>query len=229
MDAMTGMIFMVPFDWAPRGWLTCQGQILNIQQYQAVFSLIGNIYGGDMLKGTFGLPNLSGRTAIGAGQSTFGPTKYAVSKAYGTETSTLTVDNVPPHLHPATFTPTYASQSITIPAQPNALTVTLNAATGAISTGTPSSSAMLANGGTTKLYGAAPATPPTGLTNLAPASIGVTGTAPTKEQTVSVNTVNGGTVAVGTAGAGTPFSTLQPSLALNFIITMSGLFPQRPD
>ena len=232
MDAMTGMIFMVPFDWAPRAWLTCRGQILNIQQYQAVFSLIATTYGGDMKKGTFGLPNLSGRTAIGSGQSTTSANAYAVSKVYGAETTTLTVDNIPPHIHPATFTPIMGSQNITIPAQTGPLKIKMNVASAAGGSVPPGNAAILGTGAgptSLKIYAPANTTPAPATTPLADAATSVEGTAPTKEQVVSVNTVTGGTVSVGTSGAGTAFSTLQPSLALNFIITLSGLYPSKPD
>ncbi|SEP08420.1 Microcystin-dependent protein [Methylobacterium sp. ap11] len=229
MEAMTSMIFMVPFTWAPDGWLSCRGQILNIQQYQAVYSLIGTMYGGNATT-TFGLPNLSGRTAIGAGQSTVTPgTQYAVSSVYGTETTTLAAANLPPHVHPATFAPTMGSQNITIPAQTGPLKVALNVSN-APGGGAPGTGTVLGSGtSTSKIYAAYPPTAPNAMTALNDASTTVTGTPAIPQQTVAINTVTGGTVTVGANSGGTPFSTMQPSLALNFIITMFGLYPQRPN
>ncbi|MET7245876.1 tail fiber protein [Methylobacterium sp. EM32] len=227
MDAMTGMIFTVPFDWAPQGWQKCQGQVLSIQQYQALFSLILNQYGGDINKGTFGLPNFSGRTAIGTGQPQGGATNYTIAQVYGTETAALTLNNLPPHTHAATFSPVSSSQNIAIPGQAGDQKVKMNALTTAVGTGAPSSTQMLANAGLTKIYGTPGAPPVT--TALADAAITVTGTAATKDQTVAVNMVTGGTVTVDTAGSGTAFSTFQPSLALTFIITMTGLYPMKPN
>lgn len=60
MDSpIIGMITLFAFNFTPMGWAQCQGQILNIAQYQALFALIGNTYGGNGTT-TFGLPNLQG-------------------------------------------------------------------------------------------------------------------------------------------------------------------------
>lgn len=59
IDALIGQIQLFAFGFAPRGWMQCQGQILQINQNQALFSLINTTYGGDG-RTTFALPNLSG-------------------------------------------------------------------------------------------------------------------------------------------------------------------------
>lgn len=64
MDPFLGEIRMFPWNWAPKGWLQCDGRLLNISQNQALFALLGVTYGGDG-KVTFGLPDLRGRTPIG--------------------------------------------------------------------------------------------------------------------------------------------------------------------
>lgn len=229
MEAMTSMIFMVPFDWAPDGWLSCQGQVLQMSQYQAVFSLIGNRYGGDG-RTTFGLPNLSGRTAIGAGQSPTNPgSRYVVSQVYGSETTTLAAANLPAHTHPATFAPTMGSQNVTLPAVTGSQKVTVNVASSA-SNAAPGTGTVLAAGtATVKLYTAYPPAAPATMTALNDASATLSGNPAIPQQTVSVNTVTGGAVTVGPNTGGTPFNTLQPSMALNFIITMMGLYPMRPN
>jgi len=61
-----GEIRMFGFDWAPRGWAKCDGQLLPIAQNQALFSLLGTIYGGDG-RTTFGLPDLRGRVPVHQG------------------------------------------------------------------------------------------------------------------------------------------------------------------
>jgi len=58
MEAFLGEIILVAFSYAPNGWQKCQGQILQVNQYQALYSLIGNTYGGDG-SSTFKLPNLT--------------------------------------------------------------------------------------------------------------------------------------------------------------------------
>ncbi|BBU31670.1 hypothetical protein BTHE68_54040 [Burkholderia sp. THE68] len=65
-DAFIGEIRMFSFSWAPKGWMLCQGQTLQIAHYQALFSLIGNFYGGDGTS-TFHLPNLTPMPVAGGG------------------------------------------------------------------------------------------------------------------------------------------------------------------
>ncbi|ADZ82390.1 phage tail protein [Cellulosilyticum lentocellum] len=60
MDYLLGEITLFPYTFTPMGWMSCEGQILNIAQNQALYSLIGNTYGGNAAQGTFALPNLKG-------------------------------------------------------------------------------------------------------------------------------------------------------------------------
>ncbi len=83
--------------WAPRGWALCSGQLLAISQFDAVFSLIGTIYGGDG-RTTFRLPDLRARAPIGAGQSP-GTSHYPEGALLGSEFQTLTQLNLPVHNH----------------------------------------------------------------------------------------------------------------------------------
>lgn len=66
-EPFLGQIKMVGFNFAPRGWALCNGQILPINQNQALFSLLGTTYGGDG-RSTFALPDLRGRTGVHEGQ-----------------------------------------------------------------------------------------------------------------------------------------------------------------
>ena len=68
MDIYLGMIAAFAFEFEPNGWMKCDGRFLPIQNYQALFSLLGYTYGGEMNK-TFALPDLRGRTAVGTGQA----------------------------------------------------------------------------------------------------------------------------------------------------------------
>lgn len=94
-----GEILLVPFNFPPKGWAFCSGQLLPINQNQALFSLLGTQFGGN---GTtnFALPDLRGRSPIGAGQGP-GLTPYVVGETGGQETVTLTVNQLPTHDHPA--------------------------------------------------------------------------------------------------------------------------------
>lgn len=90
-------IRIVPFNFAPRGWATCDGQLLPISQNTALFSLLGTFYGGDG-KSTFALPNFQGSVPINQGQSTTG-TEYFIGQQSGTQSVTLIQTEIPVHTH----------------------------------------------------------------------------------------------------------------------------------
>ena len=98
----------------PAGWMSAEGQLLRVNQHQALFSLLGTTYGGDGVS-TFALPNLRGRTAVGAGQGS-GLSSLALGQHAGSESVTLTPSNLPAHMHglPATTAAaTHATPSAT--------------------------------------------------------------------------------------------------------------------
>lgn len=104
-DASTpflGQITMFGGNFAPRGWALCNGQLLSINQNQSLFSLLGTTYGGDG-RTTFALPDLRGRVAIHAGAGP-GLTAKNLGEKGGSETNTLTVNQLPSHTHAATAT-----------------------------------------------------------------------------------------------------------------------------
>jgi microcystin-dependent protein len=84
-------------NFAPRGWAFCDGQLLPINQHQALFSLLGTMYGGDG-RTNFALPDVRGRVLIHAGQGP-GLSSHFQGNQGGTETETLTVNQVPAHTH----------------------------------------------------------------------------------------------------------------------------------
>ncbi len=88
--------------WAPRNWFPCQGQLLSIAQFTAFFSLIGTLYGGDG-RTSFGVPDLRGRVAVGAGTGP-GLTPRVNGQAGGIERVTLNTLEMPSHNHSATMT-----------------------------------------------------------------------------------------------------------------------------
>ena len=88
---------IVGFDFAPRGWAFCDGQILPINQNQSLYSLLGTTYGGDG-RTSFALPDLRGRTPIHVGSSNGG--QHGLGQKSGEETHTLTANEIPQHSHP---------------------------------------------------------------------------------------------------------------------------------
>ena len=95
---------MVGFNFAPRGWAHCNGQLLPIAQHSALFSLLGTTYGGDG-RTTFALPDLRGRSAVHFGTGP-GLTTIRVGERGGAEFQTLTTAQMPSHSHSATTSAT---------------------------------------------------------------------------------------------------------------------------
>lgn len=89
-----GEVRIFPISYAPKGWLSCEGQVLQIQQYQALYSLLGTVYGGDGIT-TFALPDLRGRVPIHVSSSLRLGTKA------GEAAHTLTTNELPQHTHQA--------------------------------------------------------------------------------------------------------------------------------
>jgi microcystin-dependent protein len=96
-EPFVGEVKLLGFYFPPLGYMTCQGQLLSIAQNTALFSLMGNYYGGDG-RVTFGLPDLQGRIPVGQGTGAGLPT-YDMGETGGTTNTTLLTSNLPPHVH----------------------------------------------------------------------------------------------------------------------------------
>ena len=167
-----GQIIAVGFNFAPAGWALCQGQLLPIDQNQALFSLLGTTFGGNGTT-TFGLPDLRGRAVLGMGQGP-GLGSYVLGQAGGVESVTVTGAQIGSHAHGLS-----AAATATTP--------------------TPSSSVVLGTpAAATPIY----ATSGTGATLAA----GAVSTTP---------------------GGGLPHENRQPSLTINYIISLFGVFPSQ--
>ncbi|MBE0620244.1 MAG: tail fiber protein [Burkholderiales bacterium] len=204
MEVFTGFISPFPYDFAPRGWSKCAGQLLSIPQNDALFSLLGTNFGGDG-RTTFGLPDLRGRLPIGIGDGP-GLDPVLIGQKSGANYVTLTPAQTPlaTHTHAATFTPSGGS-NVEVRASTNP-----TATTGSLTDGSYIA-AQKPIGGQTIF---APATP-----------------APTT--TIALGGVSGGggsgtvTVAPNNPTQASPVSVMNPYLALSFCIAMFGIFPSR--
>jgi microcystin-dependent protein len=96
-EPFIGMLMLVGFNFAPRGWAFCNGQILSIAQNSALFSLLGTQYGGNG-QTTFALPDLRGRVPVHQGQGP-GLSPYTIGQVGGQESHVLIVSEMPPHNH----------------------------------------------------------------------------------------------------------------------------------
>ncbi|KIM13210.1 MAG: hypothetical protein KU38_00665 [Sulfurovum sp. FS08-3] len=207
MDPFLGEIKAVGFDFAPRGWALCNGQILQINQYQALYSLIGTTYGGDG-HNTFALPDLRGRVGVHQGQ---GLNRYVMGQKAGTETHTLSAAQMPSHTHLATFAPTSSS--------PFTANVAVKAKDGLGDTNSANAH-----------YWA------TGKTQSGPTILNVVNGYSSSANTtmasdaVSVSVSGGmtqGSVTNQATGGNQPFSIVQPYLTLNYIIALEGYYPSK--
>ena len=97
MDPFVAEIRIFPFNFAPRGWAQCNGQILPISQNTALFSLLGTTYGGDG-RSTFALPNLQGSAPMHPGQGP-GLSLHDLGEQGGSDTVTLLQTEIPAHTH----------------------------------------------------------------------------------------------------------------------------------
>lgn len=100
MDPILGQLMLVCFNFAPRGWMFCDGTLLPISQYSALFSLLGTTYGGDGVR-TFALPDLRGRVPLAAALSGGSTplTRHTMGETGGSEAVTLLTTQMPAHNH----------------------------------------------------------------------------------------------------------------------------------
>src|SRR5215468_5726856 len=97
MDPFVAEIRIYPFNFAPKGWAFCDGQLLPISQNTALFSLLGTTYGGDG-KSNFALPNMQGNAPMHPGQGP-GLSLHDLGETGGSETVTLLESEIPSHAH----------------------------------------------------------------------------------------------------------------------------------
>lgn len=123
MEEFIGVVKIFAGNFAPRGFMMCNGQTLPINQYSALFSIIGTTYGGNG-QTTFGLPDLRGRAPVGWGQAP-GLSNYNLGQVSGAESVSILISNMPAHNHPAISTlalnASDAAATVGIPVAGNAL------------------------------------------------------------------------------------------------------------
>ena len=162
-----GEIRLFAGNFAPQGWMFCQGQLLSIAENDVLFTLVGTTYGGDG-ENSFALPDLRGRVPVHQGQVS-GLTPRTLGEVGGTETVTLTASQLPVHTHALH-------------------------ANGAAATGTAPGGALLA------ATGSASYDPGAAATAMAAG-------------------------AVGSAGGSQPHDNMAPTLTVNYIISLYGVYP----
>lgn len=177
MDAYVGQIILFAGNYEPENWAICDGRSLLIQNYVALYSLIGVIYGGDA-RTTFNLPDLRGRVPVGQGQGT-ALTMRTLGQSFGTEAVALTEAQLPAHQHQLLALSTPATSP------------------------SPIGNLLAQTQGQDVMYFTPPATGTPAVMTLDPAT-------------------------VGSSGQGYPHENRMPMQALNYLICLNGLYPDRP-
>lgn len=203
MEGTMSEIRIFAGNFAPRNWAFCNGQIISIQSNQALFSLLGTIYGGNGTT-TFGLPDLRGRTALGAGQAP-GLSAYTLGEVLGTPTVTLNSSTMASHPH--TSVVAQAATGGTGTATLQAVPTGGQAAPGGNYIGSDAT-------GVTK-----PFAHPTAGTAVPMAANAIT----TSNLVVPSPTVT----AITSTGNNLPHNNIMPSIAINYIICLLGIYPSR--
>lgn len=228
-DPFIGTIMTTAIDFAPVGWAICDGKTIPINQNQALFSLIGFIYGGNNTT-EFKIPDLRCRMPVGVGSAPAVTSRtYTRGQAGGHGQITLAPTQVPlpAHTHTATFTPTKGKETVDIPAKEGkpALSVKVSASSQAGTLTSPAAGSYLAGSsfGSAKIY-TATATSPVEL-----GGVEISGNPDFPAQKVDVTTVTGGDIGIAPTGqvATQAVDLTNPFLALNFIIALEGLYPPK--
>lgn len=103
-DAFLGTLQTFAFEFAPKGWMQCNGALLQRSQYTGLSALLGTLWGGDGFR-TVGIPDARGRIMVGVGASTVSQDHYAMGEYGGVENVILKEPNMPAHAHGLMATP----------------------------------------------------------------------------------------------------------------------------
>lgn len=209
-DPFVGEIRMLASNFAPRGFLMCTGQKVPVAQNQALFALLGTVYGGDG-QTDFALPNFQGRSPIGWGPGA-GLTARVIGEVGGVESVAQQTLNMPAHIHAITI----AAMAQDLPG------VNTNQVVNAFATSdTPIAGGCLGivNDGTGTTYPAYHSGKDNTGADLPRVNLATTPV-----------TSNGPVAATGNAsasGGSTPISVMNPFLAVSFVIATQGIYPSR--
>jgi microcystin-dependent protein len=209
-EAYTGQICVWAGNYCPNNTAEAQGQLLQISQYNALYSLLGCTYGGDC-RATFALPDLRGRAAVGWGQGP-GLTDRPWGQKFGQEGVVQTVAMMAQHNHAATFTPGGGGGTPGTSAQ-------VNARQAPATTNAPLAGSMLGQSSTTSGEQVNIYLNPSATSGTDVALGGVSG---------GGGSGSGGTVTISSMGGSALTPTVPPEIALRYCIVLNGLYPPRP-
>ena len=200
MDTFIGQIIMFAGNFAPRDWAFCDGQLLQISENQSLYSILGTTYGGDG-RTTFGLPDFRGRVPIGQGQGN-GLTSRIMGEQIGIEDVTLSTAQMPIHSHAAETTISGSS-----------VTAKLKASSAEGTTNVPLNN-----------YLAKPSNIGLQSINMYDSSADIEMASDAIEIDLSAVTAN---TTTDDTGGNSAHNNIQPSLVMNYIICVNGIYPSR--
>ncbi|MBT6881522.1 MAG: phage tail protein [Flavobacterium sp.] len=200
MDTFIGQIIMFAGNFAPRDWAFCDGELLPISQNQSLYSILGTTYGGDG-RTTFGLPDFRGRVPIGQGQGN-GLTSRIMGEQIGIEDITLSTAQMPIHSHAAETTISGSS-----------VTAKLKASSAEGTTNVPLNN-----------YLAKPSNIGLQSINMYDSSADIEMASDAIEIDLSAVTAN---TTTDDTGGNSAHNNIQPSLVMNYIICVNGVYPSR--
>lgn len=227
MDAFLGTILPWASSWAPDGWELCQGQSLAINQYQALYSLLGINYGGDG-RVTFNLPNLMGRVPLGMGRKD--GVYFQTGQTGGAGSTTLNSLQIPvvPHVHMVSSTATVSGGGTGT----SVIEIKIPVNTDVQPSPMPAPAPYVNTPGPTCVLGQAKAGAFPGniyTTNAATANANLKPFTAQANITVSAPTVNvTSNCAASVATPAQAFSNMPPYQVINYIICINGYYPSRP-
>ncbi|MCK5146167.1 phage tail protein [bacterium] len=201
-EPFLGEIRLFPYNFAPKNWVECAGQLLAIGENQALYSLLGTMYGGNG-RTDFGMPDLRGRVPISYGQGP-GLPSYPMAHTGGSYALQLNIGNMPEHSHTASAQTTVVPQS--------AGSAKIKGANDPADKDQVEGNYLASTSGT-NLY----RTSSRDFKEMAAGAIELTDPTFTASTDVTINNTGGGNIA----------DNMQPYLAMRYCIATEGLYPQR--
>ncbi|MDP0499716.1 MAG: tail fiber protein [Verrucomicrobiota bacterium JB022] len=222
-----GSVEIFAGNYAPSGWMFCDGTALLVSQYQALFSLIGTTYGGNG-QPYFNLPDLRANIPIHTGQMPGSAIYHQIGQAVGSQTVAIQSNQMPIHTHAAVVASMALKASTSLALNSASTTSSLhvsdqNATQPAATAGASLGTTVMSGGRTTTVCD----TYNTNAPNVALNAASVTSQTSLPLPDVGV-TGNLGITNAATGGGPIGHDNMQPFLALNFIICVNGLYPPRP-
>jgi Microcystin-dependent protein len=200
MDPFLSQILLWSLNWAPQDWHACDGTSLSVSQNNALYALLGNVYGGNT--SNFNLPDFRGRVPLGYNPyNNIGLSMYDMGTKGGVEAVALTQNNLAAHTHTAAVSA-------------SAISVTIKASSAAGTDNVPGT-----NNSTTLAAS---------MSGRAAGSFIYNNQAPTVALNTASSVTGGFTVTNSVTGANVAHENRQPYLVVNFIIATAGIFPIRP-